>query len=97
VEDIKLICKECREEFTYTIWEQKFFEKKGWSPPLRCVICRRKKKLLRIALEDGVSIKEQGAHSAVCAGCGKDFLSLLEVREGEKEYCPECWKEIKGF
>lgn len=95
--DIKLECKGCNKEFTYTVWEQEFFGKKGWEAPIRCPACRRTKKILRKSLEDNLTIKEQGAHRTKCESCGKEFLSILKIKEGEKEYCTECWKEIKGF
>jgi len=95
--DIKLICEDCEREFSFTVWEQDFFEKKGWPPPIRCPACRRTKKILRKSLEDNLTIKEQGAHRTKCAKCGKEFLSTLDIKEEENEYCTECWKEIKGF
>jgi DNA-directed RNA polymerase subunit RPC12/RpoP len=94
---MNLICKDCGREFSFTDWEKEFFEKKGWGVPIRCVSCRRRKKVLKVALQDGIGISEQGMHEAVCGQCGREFLSVLEVRDSEKEYCSECWREIKGI
>ena len=94
---IKLICRDCKIPFTFTVWEQKMFGQKGWAQPIRCITCRQRRKILKKALEDGISISDQGVHEAVCAKCGRNFLSILKVMKNEKEYCPECWQEVKGF
>jgi len=95
--DKKFICKDCHKDFTFTIWEQKMFGQKGWANPTRCPICRQKRRILKTALEDGISISDQGVHEATCAKCGVKYFSTLQVKKNEKEYCPECWKEIKVF
>jgi hypothetical protein len=97
LKDEVFVCKDCHKTFAYTVWEQKLFGQRGWAKPVRCPVCRQRRRILRKALEDGVSITDQGVHQAVCARCGVQFLSILEVRKNEKEYCPNCWKEIKGF
>ena len=44
MEDIKLICKDCKKEFIFTVGEQKFYEEKGFGAPIRCKECRDAKK-----------------------------------------------------
>ena len=39
-----IICKDCGDSFTLSIGEQKFYEKKGLSLPIRCKKCRDAKK-----------------------------------------------------
>ena len=40
-EDIVLVCKDCGEEFTFTVGEQKFYEEKGFvNQPKCCRACR---------------------------------------------------------
>jgi len=97
LKDKALICKDCRKDFVFTIWEQKLFGQRGWASPTRCPICRQRRRILRTALEDGISISDQGVHEATCAKCETKFLSVLEIKQNEKEYCALCWKEIKGF
>ena len=44
-EDIKIICKDCGEEFLFTVGEQNFYEEKGFqNKPVRWKACRDKKK-----------------------------------------------------
>lgn len=44
MENIKLICKDCKKEFDYTVGEQRFYEEKGFAAPIRCKECRDAKK-----------------------------------------------------
>lgn len=39
-----IVCKNCGNEFTFTVGEQKFFEEKGFTKPVRCKECRNKRK-----------------------------------------------------
>lgn len=39
-----IICKDCGKSFTLSIGEQKFYEEKGLSHPIRCKDCRLKRK-----------------------------------------------------
>ena len=44
-EDKILSCKDCGEQFTFTVGEQEFYTQKGFeNDPLRCAPCRRNKK-----------------------------------------------------
>ncbi|MCK9544612.1 MAG: zinc-ribbon domain-containing protein [Novosphingobium sp.] len=43
-QDIKIICKDCNKEFTFTAGEQKFYEEKGFQSPVRCKECRQSRK-----------------------------------------------------
>lgn len=45
MEDKKIICKDCGQEFIFTVGEQEFFKDKGYEhEPKRCVSCRRKRR-----------------------------------------------------
>ena len=39
-----IICKDCGKDFTLSVGEQKFYEEKGLSHPIRCKDCRLKRK-----------------------------------------------------
>ena len=48
VEDIKITCKDCGEEFVFSIKEQEFYKQLGFeSQPVRCKACRQKRKAAR--------------------------------------------------
>lgn len=44
MEDKKIICKDCGEEFIFTVGEQKFYKEKGFYEPVRCKECRKTRK-----------------------------------------------------
>lgn len=45
MEDRKIICKDCGNEFVFTAGEQEFFKEKGFeNDPVRCPDCRRARK-----------------------------------------------------
>ena len=52
MEDIKIICKDCGEEFIFSVREQEFYKQKGFeNQPVRCKTCRDKKKAARKEFE----------------------------------------------
>lgn len=43
--DEVIVCKDCSKEFTFTVRDQEFYEKMGFTnKPVRCKECRDKKK-----------------------------------------------------
>jgi DNA-directed RNA polymerase subunit RPC12/RpoP len=47
--DKKIVCKDCGQEFLFTVGEQEFFKEKGLtSEPVRCPKCRKARKAQRI-------------------------------------------------
>ena len=45
MEDIKIICKDCGEEFIFSVRDQEFYKQQGFeNQPVRCKACRQKKK-----------------------------------------------------
>ncbi len=48
MEDKTIICKDCGAEFVFTVREQEFYKEKGFTnEPVRCKVCRDKKKAER--------------------------------------------------
>ena len=48
MEDKTLTCKDCGQEFTFTVGEQEFFKEKGFeNDPVRCPACRKARKQQR--------------------------------------------------
>lgn len=45
MQDITIVCKDCGQEFVWTVGEQKFYKEKGLeNSPVRCKDCRNKKR-----------------------------------------------------
>lgn len=58
-EDIKLICRQCGQEFTFTRAEQEFYKLQGFVTPRRCHQCR--------------TTKQTQEHHTVCNQCGTEI------------------------
>lgn len=43
--DKTIVCKDCGQEFVFTVREQEFYKEKGFeNEPVRCKACREKRK-----------------------------------------------------
>jgi len=53
-EDRTLTCRDCGEQFTFTVGEQEFYAQKGFqNEPARCGPCRRTRKREHSAMTGG--------------------------------------------
>ena len=59
MENIKLVCKDCKKEFDFTVGEQRFYEEKGFAAPIRCKGCRDAKKARNLEREQANSNTEE--------------------------------------
>ncbi len=57
--DKTIVCRNCGNEFTFTVGEQKFYEEKGFADPVRCRDCRAKRKAEREAQEEKTEEQKQ--------------------------------------
>lgn len=44
---MEFYCKDCGLPFKFSEEEQKYFKKKGWGRPIRCPVCRKRRKAQR--------------------------------------------------
>lgn len=44
MEDKKIKCQDCGEDFVFTVNDQRFYAEKGFNEPKRCKFCRANKK-----------------------------------------------------
>ena len=45
MQDKTIVCRDCSEEFVFTVGEQEFYKEKGFdNEPVRCASCRRVRK-----------------------------------------------------
>ena len=87
-EDIKLVCKDCGEEFIFSVRDQEFYAEKGFqNQPLRCKACRDKRKKAKG--------EQKEIYIATCSKCGKEAKLHFQPTEGRPVYCSECFAEIK--
>ncbi len=48
-----LTCRDCSSSFTFTEGEQAFYQEKGFTAPIRCPDCRRRRKADKMSSRDG--------------------------------------------
>ena len=93
LEDKTLVCRDCGQEFTFTIGEQEFYSSRGLqNEPSRCSECRATQRKSR---RDGYDQPRQ-MHSVVCAECGAETTVPFEPREGRPVYCRECYTKQRN-
>ena len=85
-EDKVLTCRDCGQEFVFTVGEQEFYEEKGFTnEPSRCRECRQARK----QAQGNRAPREM--HDAICANCGEATQVPFEPREDRPVYCRECY------
>ena len=83
-----LVCRDCGQEFVFTVGEQEFYESRGLqNEPGRCSECRAARRKGRW---DSYNQPRQ-MYPAVCAECGAETTVPFEPREGRLVYCRECY------
>ena len=92
LEDKTLVCRDCGQEFTFTIGEQEFYVSHGLqNEPGRCVECRTARRADRRGGYD----RPRQMFTTVCADCGSETTVPFEPREGRPVYCQECYAKHK--
>lgn len=87
-QDKTLVCKDCGNEFIFTVGEQEFYAEKGFeNEPQRCKDCRSSRKNNMRA--------QREMYTATCANCGADATVPFKPREDRPVYCSECFAKMK--
>ncbi|MBP2640601.1 MAG: CxxC-x17-CxxC domain containing protein [Firmicutes bacterium] len=87
-QDKTLKCKDCGQDFVFTVGEQEFYAEKGFeNEPARCRECRDARKRER----NGGSSGSREMYEAVCAECGVTTLVPFKPRNDRPIYCRECF------
>ncbi|HBY46293.1 MAG TPA: zinc-binding protein [Chloroflexi bacterium] len=99
--DKTLTCRDCRNEFVFTVGEQEFYAEKGFTnEPTRCPDCRRAAKASRQGGDSGYRSDSYGSrgggaremHDAVCDQCGKQTQVPFVPTSGKPVYCSDCFQ-----
>jgi len=88
MEDRILNCKDCANEFAFTVREQQFFAEKGFTnQPQRCRECRQNRR------SQGGEARSAArpSHEAVCAACGIQTTVPFRPRGDRPVYCRVCF------
>ncbi len=87
-EDITLVCRDCGEEFVFTVGEQKFYEEKGFlNKPKCCKACRDKKK--------NAGKPEREYFIATCSECGGEAKLTFQPSNDRPVYCSACFEAMR--
>ncbi len=84
--DKVLKCKDCGDEFVFTVGEQEFFAERGFqNQPQRCKNCRDAKK--------NTGKPQRELFKTTCAKCGK--VANVPFQPSNDVYCSECFAIMK--
>ena len=87
MEDKTLVCKDCGNEFTFTVGEQEFYQEKGFeNEPMRCHDCRQARKNNRAPKQ---------MYEAVCSKCGAETQLPFKPNGERPVYCSECFQSMR--
>jgi len=86
-QDKTLKCKDCGQDFVFTVGEQEFYAEKGFeNEPARCRECRDARKHER----NGAAAPRE-MYEAVCAECGVTTQVPFKPRNDRPIFCRECF------
>jgi len=92
VENKVLICKDCGNNFDFSVRDQQFYLEKGFeNEPQRCRDCRSARKTQRPAGSGGPSGGAREMFDATCASCGQQTTVPFKPRGDRPVYCRTCY------
>lgn len=93
-----LKCKECGNEFPFTVGEQEYFERKGlMNQPKRCKECRGKRH--HSQRPEGRARDTRGGRHVTtvrCSQCGAEAQVPFKPSQGRPVYCRDCFAIRRG-
>lgn len=95
--DQVLYCRDCNQEFVFTVGEQEFFASRGLTnTPTRCPSCRSARRQSGGRRD---SFGSQGGYreprqmyTTVCASCGNEAQVPFQPRADRPVYCRDCYQ-----
>jgi CxxC-x17-CxxC domain-containing protein len=84
-EDKTIVCKDCAQQFLFSVGEQGYFLEKGLlNEPQRCAVCREQRRSDRAIYHR--------ASTVVCANCGAETTVPFVPRLNRPVYCDICYR-----
>jgi CxxC-x17-CxxC domain-containing protein len=95
--DETLKCRECGNDFVFTIGEQEFYQQKGlMNKPARCPNCRA----ARRAASGGSGNRSERApremHTVICDECGAETQVPFLPTKDRPVYCSTCYDKVRA-
>jgi CxxC-x17-CxxC domain-containing protein len=98
MQDKTLLCRDCGQEFVFSVSEQEFFAEKGFTnEPTRCLDCRAAR---RKRNREGGSYgggRQSSMYPAVCAQCGAETQVPFKPNGSRPVYCWDCFSKSKNY
>lgn len=92
-----LVCKDCGQEFVFTVSEQEFFAEKGFAnDPTRCLDCRVSRRRTGRNESQG-SAGRREMYPAVCAQCGMETRVPFKPSGERPVYCRDCFTRNRSY
>ncbi len=100
--DQTLYCRDCNQEFAFTVGEQEFYASRGLTnAPSRCPSCRSARKAQMGDRQGGGSYgggrsggsrEARQMYTATCASCGNEAQVPFQPRGDKPVYCRDCYQ-----
>jgi CxxC-x17-CxxC domain-containing protein len=110
--DRSLTCRDCGQEFVFTLGEQEFYQQRGFSEPQRCPTCRQARKSQRngesggyasggyssggFGGDSGYASSPRQLFPATCSECGQQTEVPFNPTAGKPVYCRDCFASRKA-
>lgn len=95
-QDRALQCRDCGQEFIWTVGEQEFYASKGLeNAPSRCPACRAAARAARESAGTGGSTRQREFFPAVCDRCGVQTQVPFLPRNDRPVYCSSCFDVVR--
>ena len=99
--DQTLYCRDCNQEFVFTVGEQEFYASHNLTnSPTRCPSCRAARKAQSSggynSGRSGGSREPRQMYTAICSNCGNEALVPFQPRGDKPVYCSDCYQPQKS-
>jgi CxxC-x17-CxxC domain-containing protein len=97
--DRSLTCRDCGQEFVFTLGEQEFYQQRGFSEPQRCPTCRQARKTQRNGASGGASGGGGYSSGGYSSGGGGSYGSDSGYNSAPRQLypatCSECGQQTE--
>ena len=98
--DQTLRCRDCNEEFVFTVGEQEFYASHNLTnAPSRCPSCRAARKGQSSgghSSRNGGSREPRQMYTVICSSCGNEAQVPFQPRSDKPVYCNDCYQPQKS-
>src|SRR5260370_31108421 len=92
-QDRTLTCRDCGQDFTFTVGEQEFYASRGLTNlPGRCPECRAARRSGGGSGQSYSARPRAEQFATTCASCGKPTTVPFLPPEGRPGYCSDCFR-----